>query len=342
MVEKTVTIQTTVAAEDIAGVVVSATSVAKQGDDSARQISRPVTGGDITEIGEDLTAVKPVVDSIPVVPVIPPPPTTPMKVPTIDTEKMTETLDTAKATLEVAKEVVPEKDAPKVIELEEKVDKAVVAVKAAADAEVVEDVAKVEVEIASENKAIAQEDLKKAIEKAVVTKSDTDLKKMEEAKEVFEEAKKEETDAVKTLAVESTKKKISDIVVVKEIKEVEEKKKEVLKAVSTEAKKIVEQVPTKPPAIKTKPPLPMITQSAPQVIVKTDCDFLKTADLLSEFFLDKQDGKCYGMASATVNGDKHLFAVQCDTTPAGVCPSKISMDVCRVSSLTGAKISNIF
>jgi hypothetical protein len=342
MAEQTVTLQTNAKAEDITGVVVSASTNAKQGDDSARQIARPVSGGDITEIGEDLTAVRPVLDDVAtnIASQAPPPP--PMKVPVIDTEKVAATLEMAKATLDAAKEIVDKEDKPKVAELEQSVTKAAQAVKVAADAEMIEDVAKVEVEIASDNKEAAQEDLKEAMKEAVKTKTNTDIKKMEKAKEVFEEAKKEETEALKTLAVESAKKKISDIVVVKEVKEVAKKKIEVLQTVKMETKKIVEQIPTKNAAIKTKPPLPMITPSTPDVIVKTDCDFLKNADLVSEFFLDKQDGKCYGMASATVNGSKHLFAVQCDTTPAGVCPSKLSMDICRVSSLTGAKLADIF
>ena len=150
---------------------------------------------------------------------------------------------------------------------------------------------------------------------------------------------------------ETSKKEEVVVEAAKKVKEVEKKKEKLVKTVTDETKVLVEQIALpdsieKKPAVEKKAPTvavtPPVAVAAPEVIIKKDCDFLKDAVLVSEFFLDKNDKKCYGMASATVNGNKQLFALQCDTTPSGVCPTELSMERCRVSSLSGSKLADIF
>lgn len=340
-----VTITTTVPVEDIVGVVATALPVKEQGDDSARQITRPIVGGDIKEFG-------PLVEPGDLEKMMKPIKTEKPKE-EVRVEEVSSNLEIAKATVEVSVAVAEEKDAAPLIELKETIANVEKTVADAMDAKVKEDVAKVEVEVAETKKQKKQDELKVVMKEVSVEKTDVAVEKLQLVKKEFDEAKKDVEVKTKTLAKETAKKETLEAKVEKEVEMLENKKTSVEKTVVPEVKKIIESVIIKPekktPApTKTIPTMkpPMLStaldEKSPEVIVKTDCDFLKQAELVTEFFLDKKDKKCYGMASATVNGTKQLFAVQCETNMVGTCPTELSMDTCKVSSLTTQKLSNLF
>lgn len=345
-----VMLTTTVPVDDIVGVVTAALPVKEQGDDSARQIARPIVGGDLSEIG-------PLVEPGDIEKMTKPTKSTDKPKEEVKVEEVSTNLEIAKAAVEVSVSVAEEKDAAPLIELKETIKEVEKTVADAIDAKVKEEVAKVEVEVAETKKQKKQDELKVVMEKASTEKTDMAMGKLQVVKKEFDEAKKDVEKKTETLAKETAKKETLEAKVEKQVEMLEDKKSAVAKVVVPEVKKMIETVTIKPekPVVEkkaapsktiptTKPPMlpTAIDEKSPEVIVKTDCDFLKQAELVTEFFLDKKDKKCYGMASATLNGTKQLFAVQCETNMVGTCPTELSMDTCKVSSLTTQKLADLF
>ena len=266
----------------------------------------------------------------------------------LDTTRESKVLEAAAVQLDVVKTMSSDDSIiPKVEELKKTVEVAAIVVKDLKETELKAEVAAVQVEVAVEEKQKKQKKLESAMKDVQTAQTPTSVKKLEEAKEAFDAAKKHEEVKVKELVQETNHKDAVKVEAVKLVKKVEMKKEQILKSAPSETKEMIRKIDT--PSTKVAAAEQMIYPttssdgpSVPEVIVKKDCDFLKHANLVSEFFLDKNDRKCYGMASTTINGSKHLVAVQCDATPSGVCPSELSMDHCRVSSLTASKLADIF
>ena len=352
-----VMIATTVPVDDIVGVVASALPVKEQGDDSSRQITRPIIGGDINDIGplaklEDIEKLKkPVANRTENQAAIP----TEKPKKEVKVEEVSTNLEIVKAAVEVSVSVADEKDSIPLLDLKKTIETVEKTVSDAIDAKVKEDVAKVEVEVAESNKQKKQDELKVILKKAADEKSDNSLELLQDVKKEFDDAKKAVSEATTSLKQETAKKESLEAKVEKEVEVLEKKKISIEKTAVPEVKKMMEDIAIKAvdpaekkksvdkPAMMKSSMLPTaIDEMSPEVIVKTDCDFLKQAELVSEFFFDKKDKKCYGMASATVNGTKQLFAVQCATNMVGACPTELSMDTCKVSSLTTQKLADLF
>ena len=350
-----VILATTVPVDDIVGVVATAAPVKEQGDDSARQIARPIVGGDLDEIG---LLVEPGDIEKMMKPIVAEKPKEEVKI-----EEVSTNLEIAKATLDASVAISEDKDALPLLDLKKTIETVEKTVSDALDAKVKESVAKVEVEVAETKKTEKQKELKAVMETAAIEKSDMAVEKLQAVKKEFDEVKKTVEKASEALAKETVKKETLEAKVEKEVAMLEDKKESVKDVVVAEVKDMIGSVTIKPetktekkvekkiekkketttiPTVKP-PMLPtVIDEKSPEVIVKTDCDFLKQAELVTEFFLDKKDKKCYGMASATVNGTKQLFAVQCETNMVGTCPTELSMDTCKVSSLTTQKLADLF